>query len=148
MSPDRHIIDSRRELPILIRVRDLFLTVFVWLLYLYFLKDFFSFTGDALRWTFNGFDNADNYTSLRIIGTIVSYVQIIVIMQLLFVGWSFYNLLMYGKKKRRKNPTPVSAEDIATLYSSSLDDVHQWQEAHTLIMHHDKEGNLLKVATS
>ncbi|HEU0118292.1 MAG TPA: poly-beta-1,6-N-acetyl-D-glucosamine biosynthesis protein PgaD [Alphaproteobacteria bacterium] len=148
MSPDRHIIDRSRDIPILIRVRDVLLTIFVWLLYLYLLRDFFTFTGDAIRWTFNGFDNAERYTSLRIISTIVSYFEVILIMEFLYIGWSFYNLLRFGKKSRRRTPPSVTPDEIAKLYSASLKDVNQWQGATTMVMHHDKEGHLLKVVTS
>ncbi|MFY9288971.1 MAG: poly-beta-1,6-N-acetyl-D-glucosamine biosynthesis protein PgaD [Alphaproteobacteria bacterium] len=144
----RHIIETTKDLPFLIRVRDVVLTILVWLLYFYFLRDFFVFTGDAIRWTFHGFDHTQDYNSFRIIGTIVSYVQVILAMEILFIGWSFYNLLRFGKKARRKDPKPVSSEEIAKLYGSSVKDVNQWQQANTLVMHHDREGHLLKVVTS
>jgi poly-beta-1,6-N-acetyl-D-glucosamine biosynthesis protein PgaD len=144
----RHIIENAKDLPFLIRVRDVILTILVWLLYFYFLRDFFSFTGDAVRWTFHGFNSAEDYNSFRIVGTIVSYVEVILVMEILFVGWSFYNLLRFGKKARRKNPKPVTSDEIAKLYGANVKDVNQWQDASTLIMHHDKEGHLLKVVTS
>ena len=147
-NPDRHIIEKSRNIPLIVRIRDVLLTIFVWLLYLYFLRDFFTFTGDAVRWTFHGFGDADRYTSLRIVSTIVSYVQVILIMEFMFVAWSFYNLLRFGKKTRRRTPASVTPEEIAKLYGASLKDVQQWQESHTLVMTHDKEGHLLKVVTS
>jgi poly-beta-1,6-N-acetyl-D-glucosamine biosynthesis protein PgaD len=144
----RHILESKKNLPLIVVIRDIILTIFVWLLYLYFMRDFFTFTGDIIHWTFNGFSDADAYYSFRILSTIISYFEIIIILEILFVVWSMYNLLRYGKKKRRRDSVPVSKEDLAKAFHVSLADVGTWQKAQTMIMHHDKRGRLTEVQTS
>ncbi len=145
---NRHIIDSTRNLPFLVRVRDVILTILVWLLYFYFIKDFFVFAGDTIDWTFHGFSNTSDYNSFKIVGTIVSYVEVILVMEVLFVAWSFYNLIRYGRKTRRRDPVAVSVEDIAKRYHIDAKDVGKWQRSRTMIMHHDKRGHLVEVETA
>jgi biofilm PGA synthesis protein PgaD len=141
----RHIIDSTKNLPLLVRIRDVILTILVWLLYLYFMRDFFAFISDVFDWSFHGFSNAEAYNTFKIMDTIVSYIEIIVVMEVLFVAWSFYNLLRFGKKTRRKAPVPVTTEDIAKKYSLNTQDVDKWQKARSMVMHHDKRGHLVEV---
>lgn len=144
----RHIIESKKNLPFIVVVRDILLTLFVWALYLYFMRDFFTFGGDIIHWTFHGFSDADEYYSFRILSTIISYFEIIIIMEILFVVWSMYNLLRYGKKKRRSAQPEVKKEELAKAFHVSLADVGTWQKAQTMIMHHDKRGRLTEVQTS
>lgn len=144
----RHIFQSSKNIPLVIILRDIILTLLVWCLYLYFMRDFFVFTGEVLHWTFNGFSEADSYYSFRILGTIISYFEVIIIMEILFVLWSFYNMLRYGKKKRRSAQPPVKKEELAKAFHVSLEDVGAWQKAQTMIMHHDRRGRLTEVQTS
>jgi len=144
----RYIIESKKNLPILIRIRDVVLTILVWLLYFYFMRDFLIFSGDLLHWTFNGFSEVDEYYSFRILSTLISYFEIIVIMEIVFVLWSMYNMFRYGKKKRRREQPPVNKEELAKAFHVSLTDVSAWQKAQTMVMHHDKRGRLTEVQVS
>jgi poly-beta-1,6-N-acetyl-D-glucosamine biosynthesis protein PgaD len=144
----RHILESKKNLPLIVVIRDIILTIFVWALYLYFMRDFFTFGGDVIHWTFHGFSDSDEYYSFRILSTIISYFEIIIIMEVLFVVWSMYNLLRYGKKKRRSTQPAVKKEELAKAFHVSLEDVGAWQKAQTMVMHHDKRGRLIEVQTS
>ena len=142
------VIDKAKNLPLLVRIRDVILTILVWLLYLYFMRDFFVITSDAISWTFHGFSSEDSEYSLKIVATIISYLEIIFVMELVFVAWSLYNMLRFGKKRRRRARPVVTVEETAKMFHSSVEDVEVWQHAQTLTMHHDKAGRLTKVVTS
>ena len=144
----RPVIESTRNLPILVQIRDIVLTILVWILYLYLMRDFFVFSRDVMSWTFHGFNDTETYDSFKIIGTIVSYIEVILVMEILFVVWSLYNLLRFGKKRRRRTPLDVSPEEIAKLYHLDPKDVNKWQKTRVMVMHHDKKGHLTKVLTS
>ncbi len=142
------IISSTKNLPLIIRIRDVILTILVWVLYFYFMRDFLSFAEDLLTWTSEGFTDADEYYSFRILSTLLSYFEVIILMAVLYVLWSFYNMARYGKKQRRRVQPPVNKEELAKAFHVSLTDVGAWQKAQTMVMHHDRRGRLTEVQVS
>jgi len=147
-SHSHYIIRSAKNLPVLVQIRDVVLTILVWLMYIYFMRTFFVFVGDFVDWVSNGFVNGDSYASFTIIPTIVFYIEVILVMEVVYVAWSFYNLVRFGRKTRRRDPVPVSAEEIAKRYNIDAKDVGKWQKAHIMTMHHDRKGHLVEVETN
>jgi len=139
------ILEAHGTLPIIIRVRDVVLTILMWLMYFYFMRNFFFFFKDLFVWAFNGFGDTTPYESFKIFATLGDYLGIIVISGLVFIGWAVYNKLRYGKKKRRVSHAAVQSDQIAESYGLSSEELAAWQEARVLVMHHDLAGRLTKV---
>src|SRR5580704_8619242 len=97
-----NIIETSKSLPFLLLLRDMILTALCWLLYLYFLRDAFSFFMDVALWAINGFEGAENYDSFKIVDTIILYVEIILAMNGIYIAWALYNNIRFGRQTRRK----------------------------------------------
>jgi biofilm PGA synthesis protein PgaD len=144
-SYDQYIITASEDVSILIRIRDIVLTAALWVLYFYFIRAAFPFIGDLGRWAFNGFNDISQYPNLKIMTTIQDYGQVAGVMAVLYLGWAVYNMLRFRGRQRRKPRPNVTAEDLANLYGFSTESVESWQEASSLIMHHDEHGHLTDV---
>lgn len=138
------IYNSKDQSP-LIFWRDVILTALVWVLYFYFMRDFFIFVGDLFEWGWNGFRNDQLYPSFRILGTIASYIESLGILTILYVLWSFYNIARYGQKQRRKFSEPVDSEQTAKLFHVSQKEIDNWQKGHVLTVYHDDRGRITEV---
>ena len=139
------IIESSRSLPFLLLLRDIILTALCWLLYIYFLRDAFTFFHESLQYIFGGFQNFGDYPSLAIIDTLLLYIEIILITNGVYFLWALYNKLRYGNKKRRRNAPEVTPEEIATRFKLNPRDVEGWQKAQTLIVHYDKDARITNI---
>jgi poly-beta-1,6-N-acetyl-D-glucosamine biosynthesis protein PgaD len=143
--PTEHIIEASEGVPLLVRTRDIILTICVWVLYVWLMRDFFAFLGDIINWAAGGFANTGSYGSFSTLHPFLLYMDVVILMELLLVGWSFYNIMRYGKKKRRKFPQPVSVDQQARRYRIAAEDLKTWQSARTVVMHMDDEGRITSV---
>ena len=141
----KYIIDASEERSTAIYIRDIILTAIVWILYFYFMRDFFVFIGDVFTWAIDGFGDTEQYPNFKILGTILSYLQALAAMTVLFIGWSLYNIIRYGKKKRRKTTTAVEIAQTAQAYSIDAGDLGKWQKSRILVIHHDGRGHITDV---
>ncbi|MDR3448499.1 MAG: poly-beta-1,6-N-acetyl-D-glucosamine biosynthesis protein PgaD [Alphaproteobacteria bacterium] len=145
---EHYLITESDDVSVLIRLRDIFLTVALWVIYLYFIKDAFPFVHDLIRWTWHGFNDISQYPNLAIMETIQAYGQVAGVMTVLYLGWATYNMLRFRGRQRRKGRADVTPDDLANMYGFSTETVEAWQNAHTLTMHHDAEGHLTDVKVS
>jgi poly-beta-1,6-N-acetyl-D-glucosamine biosynthesis protein PgaD len=142
---DHYLITESSDVSWLIRARDILLTVALWVLYLYFIKDSFPFIVDLVHWIGNGFDDIALYENLKIMSTIQAYGQVAGVMAVLYLGWAIYNMLRFRGRQRRKPRAAVAPEDLANMYGFSTETVSAWQDAGSVVMHHDAEGHLTDV---
>lgn len=148
ISDTSQIIVSGSHVPVLIRVRDIILSILLWAMYLYFMSDFFLLMSDVFAWIFHGFSDTASYARFAIFSTVALYVLIIFISAATFMSWAIYNLLRFRRKTRRKKPPDVTAENLATFYKLKPEQVKKWQNSKILVMHHDKKGYLTDVVVS
>jgi len=144
-SYEHYLITSSDSVSLLIRLRDIILTIALWVLFFYAIQDSFPFVADLYRWAMNGFDNIDNYNNLDIIPMIQAYGQVALVMTVIYLGWAIYNMLRFRGRQRRKPRAPVAPEDLANMYGFSPETVVAWQDAASLLIHHDAEGHLTDV---
>lgn len=144
-SYERYLITESDSVSVLIRLRDIILTIALWILFVYFIKDSFPFFVDLFHWTLNGFSDYEQYPNLDIIPTIQAYGQVAGVMTVIYLGWALYNMLRFRGRQRRKPRAPVAPEDLANMYGFSPETVVAWQAASSLIIHHDAEGHLTDV---
>jgi poly-beta-1,6-N-acetyl-D-glucosamine biosynthesis protein PgaD len=136
------IINKSKDHSWLIELRDFILTALVWVLYFYFMRDFFYFVADVFSWAWNGFVDAQIYPSFRIVGTIATYIEALCVTTVIFIAWSFYNMARYGTKKRRRFGPAVDDEELAKGFHLTVDEVKAWHKARVMIVHHDDRGRI------
>ncbi len=139
------IIETSQSLPFLLLLRDIILTALCWLLYIYFLRDAFQFFHDVGSYILSGFQGYDDYASFAIVDTLILYIEIIIVSNLVYFLWAIYNKLRYGSRNRRRSAPPVSPEEIATRFKLNPRDVEGWQKSQTLVVHHDKDGRITNI---
>jgi poly-beta-1,6-N-acetyl-D-glucosamine biosynthesis protein PgaD len=144
-SYEHYIITESSDVSIWIRMRDIILTVALWVIYVYFIRDSWPFVKELGEWAFHGFDDISQYPDLKIVAMIQAYGQVAVVMTVIYLGWAIYNMLRFRGRQRRKPRAFVAPEDLANMYGFSTETVEAWQEASSLIMHHDPEGHLTDV---
>ena len=144
-SYDHYIISESEDVSWLAKVRDVILMIFLWVIYIYFIRESWPFVSDLARWASNGFDNYTKYPALEIIPMIQAYGQVAGVMTVLYLGWALYNMLRFRGRQRRKPRANVAPEDLATMYGFSTEAVTEWQEAPLMTMTHDEDGHLTDV---
>ncbi len=144
-SYDHYIITESEDVSSLAKLRDIILTIFLWIIYIYFIREAWPFVADLAHWAFNGFDDYSKYPALAIVPMIQSYGQVAGVMTVLYLGWALYNMLRFRGRQRRKPRAIVAPEDLATMYGFSPETVVEWQEAPLMTMTHDEDGHLTDV---
>ena len=142
---EHYIITESEDVSILVRLRDLILTAALWIIYIYFIRESFPFVADLFHWMMNGFDDISQYPDLRIVSTIEAYGQVAGVMTVLYLGWAIYNMLRFRGRQRRKPRAVVTPDDLANMYGFSTETVEAWQDASSMVMHHDEHGHLTDV---
>ncbi len=142
---EHYIITDSDDVSFLIRLRDIILTIALWVIYIYFIRDSFAFVADLFRWMMSGFDDYTQYDALKIIPTIQAYLQVAGVMTVIYLGWAIYNMLRFRGRQRRKPRATVTPVDLANMYGFSTETVTAWQESNNMVMHHDAEGHLTDV---
>jgi len=139
------IIVGKKHLPIAVRLRDTVLTILLWWMYVYFMQDLFFFISDVAHWTWHGFANPQDYKTFAILPTFLSYVEVMGIFVVIYIGWALYNQVRFQGKNRRRTVIPVKPEDLAHFYRLETQQVESFQHARTLTIYHDNKGHIIKV---
>jgi biofilm PGA synthesis protein PgaD len=142
-SHDKYIINSSGNVSLLRRVWDVLLTVILWILYVYFMWDFFIYCGHLLQWWLTG--KSSQSPDLKILHTLLIYAEAILCLGSALIGWAMYNLLRFRGKARRKSAPPVTSVDLAAFYGHPVNDIENWQKKRVLVMHHSENGQLISV---
>lgn len=136
------VLDSRDNLPFLVRVRDFILTGLVWALYIYFMRGFFVFLSDVVDWAVRGFGDTSAYSTFQYVPTFISYAEVIVSMEVVYVLWSLYNMVRFGGKDRRRFSPPVNLKELGEMHELNPKDIREWQQARVMVIHHAADGRV------
>ncbi len=143
------IIDKASKRPRWARRSDWALSLLMWLVYLFLVRDavldLIVLIKDTLEWALAGDDPPYMTAILRLLNMLQDYAVVIVANGAVFILWARYNQLRFRRSDLRKPPDPVTVEDMARLYGLSADDVESWRQSRILIMRHDDHGHLLGV---
>ncbi len=142
---DKYIIDNSAQLPLLVKFRDFILTLVLWVLYFYSVRDAYPFILDFIHWIGDGFADKSKYPSLAILPTFYIYFKIALIMGATYMAWALYNLVRFRGRERRKFSKLTTVEETADFFKVPVEDVKTWQQARTMVMHHDKRGKISSV---
>src|ERR1700733_3723736 len=111
-----YVIDTAHKLPWPVRARDVLLTIIIWCVYFYFMKATIAFVHDAAIWISHGFDDFSRYPGLKTLPDIVSFIKMGFGLASLLIAWSYYNIIRYGRRTRRRQSVPIEIERIADAY--------------------------------
>lgn len=137
-----HPVIGARQLSAIVRLRDVILTILLWMVYLLSMRDFFFFLGDVADWAWHGFAHSENYKSFDILPTFLFYSEVTLVFLAVFIGWARYNQFRFRGKSRRKAAGPVTPDDLAAFYGLEPRQIETWQDAKILTVHHDKKGRI------
>jgi len=140
------IIEAPRALAPWVRARDWALTALVWLLYLWLISDVFVFSWRLFRWLFQGQPEPEQLSrAIALLGTLGSYVVVIVINAALLLAWAIYNQSRFRGHERRRQARPVSLEDLSRMYGFPTPVIAEWQAAPILVARLGDDGGLLDI---
>jgi len=63
----------------------------------------------------------------------------------LLLGWASYNLLRFRNRERRRAAAPVTQAQLAQDFNVDATALAEWQGARALRVHHDLNGQIVKV---
>ena len=120
------------------------ITVLFWVLFFFFMRPLIGIVG----WFFG----VQLFTDIMIerggyhalFDLLTWYVGIVVLIGLVLECWSLYNLYRYGRNEKRKNqPKPVRAGEIAAFFQVDPDWLDALQAAKKITLEHDAQGRLI-----
>jgi poly-beta-1,6-N-acetyl-D-glucosamine biosynthesis protein PgaD len=141
------IIDVASGRPAWLRWRDWILSVAMWVLYLYLIREVFTdvyrLVDEGYAWAFLGAPHPSLPTVFRFVYTLGLYSVIVVINGMVLIGWATYNRYRFRGPDHRRAIGKVSPTQLGQFYGFPAETVAEWQQARSLIMIHDAEGKLL-----
>ena len=75
------------------------------------------------------------------------YAVVIAIIAVVLIGWARYNLVRFRDKGSRRSSMPVDLATQAQTFKVEPQQLGEWRRAKRLIIHHDKQGDIIKVET-
>lgn len=124
----------------------------MWLVYLYFIREaigeLYELGRDWLAWEFSGAARPTLPAIKGFLDLMANYALVIAAGGALLILWARYNQYRFSGKNRRLASAPVTAADLAARYGFRPDDVEDWHQARILVMTHDPNGLLIKIATN
>jgi biofilm PGA synthesis protein PgaD len=125
------------------------LSVVMWLLYLYFIRealyDLYYLVEDSLQWAFTGAARPDLPTISRFLDTLENYGLVVLANGAALILWALYNQIRFRGRDRHRAGKSVEASDLSELYGIPVAEIAIWQESRILVMHHDPDGTLVRV---
>jgi biofilm PGA synthesis protein PgaD len=143
------IIDKSTTRPCWARVLDLVLSLLIWLVYLYMIRealtDIYLLVNESLHWVFTRSQRPTVPGISRFLGTLRAYGIAVVLNGAVLLAWAAYNQLRFRGRVRRSPAKPVDVQDLAELYRVPRQEIAKWQASRIMWMQHDAEGNLVGV---
>jgi poly-beta-1,6-N-acetyl-D-glucosamine biosynthesis protein PgaD len=128
------------------RLAQVALTGAFWFFFLYLLRPFFT----LIAWLVGGFlfshEMVEKQGLQELGNVLVWYGLVILVMGSVLRTWVWYNQKRFGtRNKRRTFPHSVSIEKIAAFNQVDPESAACWQQAKTLLIHHDSKGTVVEV---
>lgn len=100
----------------------------------YFLKPLLT----AILWIFGGKYGYSHLMGINYEGQTIEMLQKIIILAafsvFVLISWAQYNKVVFGRLNRRKNPLPVSIEELAQLYNINNANVVESRQAKSVVL--------------
>ena len=69
------------------------------------------------------------------------YFLVVVLIGVILIGWSIYNLLRFRHHERRTHqPDPLTQGQLAGFFGVEEEQVRRWQTSRRIVMDHDEQG--------
>jgi poly-beta-1,6-N-acetyl-D-glucosamine biosynthesis protein PgaD len=133
------------------RQLDWALTGFLWLLYVYMIRqafiDVYYLTIDAFDWGFGGNELASLPAMSGFLRTLRDYGIVVVVIGATLISWGLYNQIRFRGRDRRRHREQVGIADLAVLYALPAESISAWQGSRVLVMEHAPDGTLVSVTS-
>ena len=141
------IIDVASGRPAWLRYRDWILSVAMWLLFLYMIREVFTdlyrLVDEAYDWAFQQAPRPDLPEVFRFLYVLGLYSVVVSVNGAILIGWASYNRFRFRGHDDRNAVSPVSVAGLGRFYGVSGEQVAEWQRTRSLVMIHDTDGKLL-----
>jgi len=141
------IIDVASGRPAWLRWRDRILSVAIWILYLYLIREVFTdvyrLLVEGFAWAFLDAAHPGLPTVFRFLYTLGLYAVVVMMNGAVLIGWATYNRYRFRGPDHRRATGMVSTAQLGQFYGVPADTVAEWQRARSLVMIHDGAGKLL-----
>jgi poly-beta-1,6-N-acetyl-D-glucosamine biosynthesis protein PgaD len=141
------IIDVAGGRPAWLRWRDRILSVAIWILYLYLIREVFidgyRLLEGGVAWAFLDAVQPSLPAVFRFAYTLGLYAAVAMVNGMILIGWATYNRQRFRGADHRRAIGTVSTAQLGQFYGVSADTVAEWQRARSLVMIHDGAGKLL-----
>jgi len=77
----------------------------------------------------------------------VGYLLVVVIMGIVLLTWSQYNLRRFGGHDRRRTPSPVTDRETMDWFAVSPEKLGEFRSGRSILVEHDENGVVLSVGT-
>jgi biofilm PGA synthesis protein PgaD len=143
------IIERPCKRPVWARLRDWALSLLVWSLYLYMIREVFIdlyFLGyESLNWMLAGTARPSVPEIARLLQTLPIYLIVILANGWTLIIWALYNQIRFRGRRLPAVGRSVNVEDLAVLYELPAKDIAIWQNSRILTMKHGTDGTLVEV---
>lgn len=141
------IIDVARGRPAWLRWRDRVLSVAMWVLYLYLIREVFTdayqLVDEGYAWAFLDAPHPNLPTVVRFLYTLGLYSVVVMVNGMILIGWATYNRFRFRGPDHRRAIGTVSLAELGQFYGFPGEMIGDWQQARSLVMIHDTAGKLL-----
>ena len=130
---------------------DWAVTGFLWLVYVYMIRqafiDMYYLTVDAFDWGVDGDKLASLPAMSSFLRTLESYSIVVVAIGVTLISWGLYNQVRFRGRERRRHREQIGIADLAALYGLPAESISAWQGTRILVMNHDADGTLVDVTS-
>ncbi|MDH5507807.1 MAG: poly-beta-1,6-N-acetyl-D-glucosamine biosynthesis protein PgaD [Anaerolineae bacterium] len=118
-------------------------TLLFWLIYVYLWLPMLTLVAWVLGFTriFDEMVIEGGYAALARV--LLIYLLVILVIGSIYLGWARINYVRFRGVERRKTQERVSDQELADHFSVSLDTLNHWQQAKSLFITHDEDGNVV-----
>lgn len=146
MKPPILDLHSAKQKPsLLVFIRDIVLTILMWIFFLYLIEDVFGGAVTLKNWFFSENEPAELSRLVAVLKTLMSYGATIFLIGGLLVVWALYNKLYFGRKQRRKSIPPTDTTEIARMFRIPIEQVEDMKSANHILLEHAKNGRITHI---
>jgi poly-beta-1,6-N-acetyl-D-glucosamine biosynthesis protein PgaD len=146
------IIDVGRGRPAWLRYRDGIISIAMWILYLYLIRESFIESMILVKETFGWIFLQAPHPSLpkfvQFLYTLGIYIVMIIANGFILVGWATYNRYRFRGSDSRRAAAAVSVDQLGQFYGVSGEKIAEWQKMRSLVIMHDAEGKVISVVSN
>ncbi len=150
MTQRDYIVESQHNPPPLwVHIRDVILTVLMWVYFVYLTKDVYSNAVKLWDWVVFDVQSVDMPSILATLRLIATYAWFAIPIGASLIGWAIYNQFRFGSRDReRRHMVPaLELNEVADSFQIPSKQVATMQSARHITLHHNSAGKIVKIVS-